>query len=443
MRLRTWEGPESFEGHGDRHRERLPRCPLGPGPHEPSCRDRRSHGGARPGEGGGGSARRCAGSRWRWGEAVGTVASRPGWPRRIRSWTWPSFRSQVWICRSSPWETRTPSKPGDGVTVLGYPFGRQVEVGRRVGTDTVPEPSVTAGSLSAARLDEEGRTRYLQTDASVNPGSSGGPILDEDGSGRGDRKNEAVAGGAGRGGGIRHSSQPGQGLPRRPWASLPGPRDTAAGRRAARAGLEGDPHRDARRFRRRIAGPAARGHGDRRGPGVLAGGPGRDPPWCGSAGRGPPRRAGAAPGSCRPRRASSTEGSGDGRRASLARQRAGPRRASGFASSTPFSISARSRSWHGTWARPSTWPSTSGSCPALLDESPGGTAPHRPRCGGPGRWPSSGCAPWVRRVILVDCPCQQAGAARRPPSRRAPGCPHRRRGWRPARSETSQWSFAP
>ena len=73
-------------------------------------------------------------------------------------------------------------EPGDGVTVLGYPFGRQVEVGRRVGTDTVPEPSVTAGSLSAARLDEEGRTRYLQTDASVNPGSSGGPILDEDGS---------------------------------------------------------------------------------------------------------------------------------------------------------------------------------------------------------------------------------------------------------------------
>jgi len=73
-------------------------------------------------------------------------------------------------------------EPGDGVTVLGYPFGRQVEVGRRVEFDTVPEPSVTAGSLSAARADEEGRTRYLQTDASVNPGSSGGPILDEDGS---------------------------------------------------------------------------------------------------------------------------------------------------------------------------------------------------------------------------------------------------------------------
>ncbi len=73
-------------------------------------------------------------------------------------------------------------EPRDGVTVLGYPFGRQVEVGRRVGTDTVPEPSVTAGSLSAARLDEEGRTRYLQTDAPVSPGSSGGPILDEDGS---------------------------------------------------------------------------------------------------------------------------------------------------------------------------------------------------------------------------------------------------------------------
>ena len=70
---------------------------------------------------------------------------------------------------------------GRPVKVLGFPFGRQVEVGRRADKDVVPEVTVTAGSLSAARADEEGDTRFLQTDATVNPGNSGGPMLDEDG----------------------------------------------------------------------------------------------------------------------------------------------------------------------------------------------------------------------------------------------------------------------
>jgi len=70
---------------------------------------------------------------------------------------------------------------GRPVKVLGFPFGRQVEVGRRVDTNVVPEVTVTAGSLSAARANEEGDTRFLQTDATVNPGNSGGPMLDEDG----------------------------------------------------------------------------------------------------------------------------------------------------------------------------------------------------------------------------------------------------------------------
>ncbi|HYN04984.1 MAG TPA: trypsin-like peptidase domain-containing protein [Vicinamibacteria bacterium] len=70
---------------------------------------------------------------------------------------------------------------GRPVKVLGFPFGRQVEVGKRADKDVVPEVTVTAGSLSAARANEEGDTRFLQTDATVNPGNSGGPTLDEDG----------------------------------------------------------------------------------------------------------------------------------------------------------------------------------------------------------------------------------------------------------------------
>ncbi len=70
---------------------------------------------------------------------------------------------------------------GRPVKVLGFPFGRQVEVGKRADAGVVPEVTVTAGSFSAARANEEGETRFLQTDATINPGNSGGPMLDEDG----------------------------------------------------------------------------------------------------------------------------------------------------------------------------------------------------------------------------------------------------------------------
>jgi S1-C subfamily serine protease len=73
------------------------------------------------------------------------------------------------------------SEPGRPVRVLGFPFGRRVEVGKQSRSDVVPEATVTVGSLSAARRDDAGQTRYLQTDASMNPGSSGGPMVDEEG----------------------------------------------------------------------------------------------------------------------------------------------------------------------------------------------------------------------------------------------------------------------
>jgi S1-C subfamily serine protease len=72
-------------------------------------------------------------------------------------------------------------EPGRPVKILGFPFGRQVEVGRRPDRAVVPGVSVTAGTLSAARQGDGGETRYLQTDASIQPGSSGGPMIDEEG----------------------------------------------------------------------------------------------------------------------------------------------------------------------------------------------------------------------------------------------------------------------
>lgn len=72
------------------------------------------------------------------------------------------------------------AEAGRSVRALGFPFGRQVEVGRAEGDARVPGPTVTAGTLSAARTDEAGATRYLQTSAALNPGSSGGPMVDED-----------------------------------------------------------------------------------------------------------------------------------------------------------------------------------------------------------------------------------------------------------------------
>ncbi len=70
---------------------------------------------------------------------------------------------------------------GESVNVYGFPFGRRVEVGQTDVPDIVPQVSVTRGSISAARSDDAGNTAYLQTSATVNPGNSGGPMVDEDG----------------------------------------------------------------------------------------------------------------------------------------------------------------------------------------------------------------------------------------------------------------------
>lgn len=72
---------------------------------------------------------------------------------------------------------------GDAVRALGYPFGQQVEMALdlRAGADVTPEITVSPGSVSSLRRDDAGDIRYVQTTAPLNPGNSGGPIVDADG----------------------------------------------------------------------------------------------------------------------------------------------------------------------------------------------------------------------------------------------------------------------
>jgi S1-C subfamily serine protease len=68
------------------------------------------------------------------------------------------------------------------VDALGYPLGRDVEVGRAASVpNLVPNVTTTPGAVSAVRANDVGERRYLQITNSVNPGNSGGPLLDRDG----------------------------------------------------------------------------------------------------------------------------------------------------------------------------------------------------------------------------------------------------------------------
>jgi S1-C subfamily serine protease len=72
-------------------------------------------------------------------------------------------------------------EPGEAVQVIGFPYGRAVEVGQEVTEETIPRPTITRGSVAALREGSEGDPRYIQTDANVHPGNSGGPMLDAEG----------------------------------------------------------------------------------------------------------------------------------------------------------------------------------------------------------------------------------------------------------------------
>jgi hypothetical protein len=71
---------------------------------------------------------------------------------------------------------------GLAVDALGYPFGRDVEVAKvATAQEIVPDVSTTPGAISAVRTNDAGVRRYLQITNSVNPGNSGGPVVNREG----------------------------------------------------------------------------------------------------------------------------------------------------------------------------------------------------------------------------------------------------------------------
>jgi Trypsin-like peptidase domain len=72
-------------------------------------------------------------------------------------------------------------KVGLPVDSLGYPFGRQLKLGQATASDIVPEVSTSPATISALRAGEDGERRFLQVGGSLNPGNSGGPVVDREG----------------------------------------------------------------------------------------------------------------------------------------------------------------------------------------------------------------------------------------------------------------------
>lgn len=79
------------------------------------------------------------------------------------------------------WNDSVPSVT-DEVWVVGFPFGELLEMERW--KDSVvenPVVSVNQGRVSALRRNQLGELAFIQTDAAVNPGNSGGPMVDRKG----------------------------------------------------------------------------------------------------------------------------------------------------------------------------------------------------------------------------------------------------------------------
>jgi hypothetical protein len=59
------------------------------------------------------------------------------------------------------------------VYILGFPFGKALSL-----TKGNPALTIGKGSVSSIREDEQGRVKIIQLDGDLNPGNSGGPVVD-------------------------------------------------------------------------------------------------------------------------------------------------------------------------------------------------------------------------------------------------------------------------
>ncbi len=79
---------------------------------------------------------------------------------------------------------RARTRPGEVVLAMGFPARDSLAgpLGRAAELEARPNPTLSVGLVAATEVElGNAVTRYLQTDAALNPGSSGGPLVGLDG----------------------------------------------------------------------------------------------------------------------------------------------------------------------------------------------------------------------------------------------------------------------
>jgi hypothetical protein len=90
-----------------------------------------------------------------------------------------AIRPQTWIDVTTVDDVRI----GERIWSAGFPFGDILAMEKQTTSQKMPNPevSLTSGMVTSLRRDDQGRLAMIQTDAAVNPGSSGSPMVNTKG----------------------------------------------------------------------------------------------------------------------------------------------------------------------------------------------------------------------------------------------------------------------